>query len=177
MKTSITFAFLLLLAAESHVQKVNGLVVGCEGLNGRTPLITAVKNNDLNCVRRLLNSGVDANYQENRGGWTALIYAASFGYVEVAELLLTKADAKVTNEGKNSPLMLAATYGKDKMVELLLPFSNVKAKSRKGQTALDMAIEIFNRPQACCKKEYKKVIDRIRQFKIASEGWLTFVHT
>ena len=50
-------------------------------------LITAAKNNDLIAVEALINEKVDINLQ-NHQMRTALMYAASNGYISIVRLLL-----------------------------------------------------------------------------------------
>ena len=76
-------------------------------------------------------------------GWSALMYAAYYGYDKVIELLIPKSDVKATDMDGYSALMYAALHDYSKSVELLLPFSDVKAVNHKGKSALRLAEDYF----------------------------------
>ena len=76
----------MLLATATHIKKVNCYL-------GDTPLIKAVRSNNVNLVKRLLESGVDAK-ATNSYRQTALMLAAWSGDGELVELLLPKSDVQ-----------------------------------------------------------------------------------
>ena len=129
MKSYIISAWLVLLSTTAYLQKVN-----CAD----TPLMSAVKKDDVDLVKRLLANGADAK-ETNLGGWSALMFAAAYGDDKTVKLLIPKSDVKATNEVGRSALMFAASSGNDKLVRLLLPNSNVKASDQNGETALMIA--------------------------------------
>ena len=137
MKASVTFALFLLLGTGTANQNVTYENVKYES-SGKTPLIKAAYDDNVNLVKKLLNSGVDAKATDSNGQ-SALMYAAIRGNDKAVELLLPKSDTKATDNLGSSALMLAAVYGNIKVVELLLPFSDVKVTNRRGNTALDLA--------------------------------------
>ena len=63
-------------------------------------LIKAVNNNDLKELKSLVNSGVDVNYQDNKGK-TALTYAAELGHPKIAKYLINN-ETNVKNECKKT---------------------------------------------------------------------------
>jgi hypothetical protein len=91
-------------------------------------------------VTYLLAAGADINVKD-RGGKTALMWAASRGFGTCAEALLD-GGAEVNaadNEGMTA-LMWAASNGFPKIVEALLDSgADVNAKNNDGETALDLA--------------------------------------
>jgi ankyrin repeat protein len=74
---------------------------------GLTPLVFAVRANDLESVRLLLAAGADVN-QTTRYGWSPLLVATQNRYYQLASYLLDHgADVNLTNKGGWSPLYLA----------------------------------------------------------------------
>ncbi len=84
-------------ASEEHRKMIkllidNGADVNIENLNGRTALINAVYNKELEMIKLLLKYGADANAL-SRWGISALSVAKERNYTEIVEVL-TKAGAK-----------------------------------------------------------------------------------
>ena len=129
MNLYIISEWLVLLATTACLQNVN-----CENV---TPLISAVLNNNVDLVKRLLANGADA--KATYYGKSALMMAAEYGDNKMVEILLPKSDAKATDTSGDTALMWAVLYGTAQMVEILLPESDVKAANTKGDTALDLA--------------------------------------
>jgi ankyrin repeat protein len=74
---------------------------------GLTPLVFAVRANNLDSVRALLKAGADVN-QVTRYGWSPLLVAIQNRYYNLASFLLDNgADPNLTNKGAWSPLYLA----------------------------------------------------------------------
>jgi ankyrin repeat protein len=74
---------------------------------GLTPLVFAVRANDLESVRVLLKAGADVN-QVTRYGWSPLLVATQNRYYQLASFLLDNgADPNLANKGGWSPLYLA----------------------------------------------------------------------
>ena len=88
MKATVTYAWLVLLSTVACLQNVN-----CEN---RTPLMSAVMDNDVDLVKRLLANGADAKAADTYGD-TALMLATVSGNVKMVEILLPKSDAKAAN--------------------------------------------------------------------------------
>ena len=131
MKASIISTWIFWLATAGYIQKVNGE-------SDWTPLMKAVKKNDMDLVKNLLDSGADAK-ATNHYEWSALMMAAFYRNDKMVELLLPKSDAKAANRFGYTALMYAVMSGNDKSVELLLPKSDVTATNKWGYTALDYA--------------------------------------
>ena len=148
MNASIISTWLLLLATAAHIQNVNGAHSRAYysrlrsrrllELRSWTPLMKAVKANNINLVTHLLANNTDAK-ATNNDGYTALMFAAMYGNEKSVELLIPHSDVKATNDNGWTALMLAAFYGNEKSVELLIPHSDVKAINNDGATALDIA--------------------------------------
>jgi hypothetical protein len=67
----------------------------------------------------LIEHGAHVDIQNYQGA-TALIYAATFGRAEVAELLLAYgANAAITDQSGNTALMHAQMQGNKSMIDLL----------------------------------------------------------
>lgn len=105
-------------------------------------LIEAARIGDSERARLLLEAGVNPDSKAKEFPGTALGYASSRGYVEVASLLLTSgANVNATSVGL-TPLMLAAYYGEDEIVQLLLVHAaTVDARGLDSSTALMLAAQ------------------------------------
>jgi ankyrin repeat protein len=85
-----------------------------------TPLITAVKANDIATVRTLVKDASKINTPET-DGTTALHWAVREDHLEIVRLLLANgADVKASNRYGVTPLALAAESGNTAVIELLL---------------------------------------------------------
>jgi ankyrin repeat protein len=74
---------------------------------GLTPLVFAVRANDLESVRMLLAAGADVNQVTNYG-WSPLLVATQNRYYQLGSFLLDHgADPNLVNKGAWSPLYLA----------------------------------------------------------------------
>jgi ankyrin repeat protein len=72
-----------------------------------TPLIYAVRSNDLDSVKVLLDAGADAN-QASGYGWSPLLVATQNRYYKLGAYLISRgADVNLTNKGAWTPLYLA----------------------------------------------------------------------
>jgi uncharacterized protein len=94
----------------------------------------------LHVVRRLIATGVDANYVSEQGEMP-LTYAATWGHESVVACLLAKG-AKVDGptEPAWSPLMYAASRGNRRVVlALLINGADPQRRDKNGRTAADLA--------------------------------------
>ncbi len=108
--------------------------------NGRTGLIYAAINNNVDITQALLNRGAQRDGRDKLGK-TALHWAAERGSLDVMKLLLA---AKVTVDAQNlqgqTPLMLAASKSKTAAVRLLLQaHADPKKEDYTGRDASDWA--------------------------------------
>jgi hypothetical protein len=93
-------------------------------------LLDAARNGDTARVRELLRKGANANAKD-RGGWTPLHWAAFWGHVDVAKLLLEHgADVNAKESVYDAtPLHVAAATGHADVARLLLEHgADVNAK-------------------------------------------------
>ena len=103
-------------------------------------ILNAARVGDLAGVQALLDAGVDMNAKDGNG-WTALHYAADYGYEEIAELLIAKgADVNAKNPNMLTPLYFAAQNNRKEVAQLLIAGgADVNAKANDGRTPLDFA--------------------------------------
>ena len=81
--------------------------------------IDRLRDNDVMAVKLFIDAGINVNANiEN--GYTALMYAAEKGYLEIAKLLIENgSDANATNRFGESVLTLADFPGNEKIVNFL----------------------------------------------------------
>ena len=113
---------------------------------GCTPdLHKAAREGDADRVRELLDAGADVNVRnadKQRLQYTPLHWAAYYGHLEIAEILISRgADLDAEDPSYSTPLYLAAEQGHPKVVEFLISKGaevNVKS-SWSGYTPLHRA--------------------------------------
>ncbi|WP_298424619.1 ankyrin repeat domain-containing protein [uncultured Kordia sp.] len=114
--------------------------------NGKTPLITAVSENNVEKVKQLIQKGANINLHETTGlQGTALMYASSIGNIEICKLLLENG-AKINAIDKNNDHALnwAAFSGKIPVMKLLIEKkADLFLKSKHG-TAVDVAFRLWH---------------------------------
>lgn len=105
-----------------------------------TELHRAAKKGDAKKIKKLLDAGVDINY-EGSSGCTALHLATDCGHEAVVRVLLNNgADPMAKSSEGRTPLHSAARIGHTAVVRLLLDKSvDVEAKDPSGSTALHIA--------------------------------------
>ena len=90
----------------------SGFSVDSRNATGRTPLMNAALNGDVQVVKSIMNRRADPSLMDNRG-WNALHLAAQGGDTDIISLIhthLPNIESK-TGEG-HTPLMVAAFTGK-----------------------------------------------------------------
>jgi ankyrin repeat protein len=93
---------------------------GAAAANEDLRLVDAMKNQDLQQVRTLLDQHADVNVRSEDGS-TALLWAAHWNDLQTAELLVRAgADANAANDFRMTPLSQACTNGSAAFVNLLL---------------------------------------------------------
>jgi uncharacterized protein len=96
------------------------MVVGAGAAIEDLRLVDAMKNQDLQRVRTLLDQHADVNARSEDGS-TALLWAAHWNDLPAAELLVRAgADANAANDFRMTPLSQACTNGNAALVNLLL---------------------------------------------------------
>ena len=127
MKTMVKFlasaAVLLALCVSAAAVDVNAV-----DENGRTALISAVRDNDFEKVEEFLASGANPNAADNDGS-TPLHSAANYGQTEMAKLLL---------EG-GANVNAADTWGITPLHEAVESGADPKIADKQGKTALSLA--------------------------------------
>lgn len=105
-----------------------------EDADGRHPLHEAVRNFDKpEIVKILLDLGADPN-AKNIVGFTPLHWAAQYGFIESAKLLLAAgAEVDVLNDFNALPLDLAISWGKDDFVHFFLGVE-IDSKNKPGDS-------------------------------------------
>lgn len=104
--------------------------------------IHAVRFDDIEKVKELINSGVDINYQDSRGD-NALFIAIEINNNEIAKLLLHHGiDFNCKNRDGDTPLMMACEEENKELVKDLIDLgANIYERDRLGKTALFYAEE------------------------------------
>jgi ankyrin repeat protein len=125
----------------------HGVDINARNIRGHAPihLATAMDNSDV--VQLLLENGADVNVVGTDSGCTSLHYAASFGYVNLCELLVRYgADTDAQTVKLETPLHLAIANGHREVVEILLKYSaRLDIRDKNGMTPLQQAENIKNR--------------------------------
>jgi len=124
------------------------LCVACLAASAQEPhekLYAAIRSNDLQRLKALLDEGVSAN-AEGLNKVTPLMDAAAIGSVDAMKTLIERrADVNAVNNYGSTALMLSATDAKK--VRLLLDHgADVNVAARSGRTALIIAA--FSNPSA-----------------------------
>jgi quinoprotein dehydrogenase-associated probable ABC transporter substrate-binding protein len=111
-----------------------------EGANPDNELNDAIVANDLDRVRYLMSHGAHADARDGEG-YTALINATRFGFVDVATYLADhKADANSSDNNNWTPLMYAAWVDSPELVVMLVRHgAKMDATDGDGLTPLAIA--------------------------------------
>jgi ankyrin repeat protein len=130
----------------AQMKKILLSLIAVLAFAGCTPdLHKAAREGDADRVRELLDAGADVNVRntdKQRLQYTPLHWAAYYGHLEIAEILISRgADLDAVDPDYSTPLYLAAEEGHPKVVEFLISKGaevNVKS-SRSGYTPLHRA--------------------------------------
>jgi hypothetical protein len=109
-----------------------------------------IQNSQLPLVAKFVIAlGFDPNHMtDSETGETLLTEAVIDGNVELVEVLLSKTDPNMRNQGGLTPLMLAVKNQDPEMVALLLRQPNLNLEAEhEGYTAFEMAMEATPTPQ------------------------------
>ncbi|MGL5591442.1 MAG: ankyrin repeat domain-containing protein [Mycoplasmoidaceae bacterium] len=108
--------------------------------DGFSPLMFSIKNNNLEAVKLLVESGASVN--DRKGMANSLMFACSYGFIEIIEYLIEQGSKiNVTDNEGNNLLMIASKEGQLKIVKLLLSNQiDINHVNKKGNNALMYAI-------------------------------------
>ena len=128
---------------------------------------------DINEVRRLLESGANPNIKDptyDEDAWTPLLYASSYGFYEVSNLLLDYgADPNIPDDWGQTPLMWASYKGHEEIVRLLLESgADPNIKDDDGDNALIIA-ERKEKEAIYTKEDYQIIIDLLKKYMVFDE--------
>ena len=114
---------------------------------GRTELLHAAIEGDLEKLPSLIQAHSDVNHQDD-DGWTALHFAAQNRHLKIVDLLLKSgANPNLTNSHGNSPLFPAVMNARgnfDIICLLLSAGANPTHKNNHGKSPYDVALMIQN---------------------------------
>ncbi len=97
--------------------------------NNTTALIAAVRNNNYNITKLLLDSSANVNLIDANGA-SALIYAAKLGNNIIAEELINfKAEVNLQDKNGVTPLVYAALKGNEVIMSLMLKTLNLQTNT------------------------------------------------
>jgi len=98
--------------------------------------------NDIATVRAHIHAGTNIDTVDDWTGKTALHYAAEYGHIEIAELLLTNGAAvNRRDDDKATPLYFAAVGGFVEVARLLLVYgADINARDKARETPMDGAV-------------------------------------
>ncbi|KAJ3070890.1 hypothetical protein HDU98_006091 [Podochytrium sp. JEL0797] len=143
---------LLAACGQGHVEVAVVLVdrasalVSLSDFSLETPLLKAARFGHVGVVLFLLQRGADPN-EKDCDGWTALHNAASFGFNDIAEILLQndKCHVDATNNQAFTPLMNAAAKNNTDLVSLLLKYNaNPSLINNYAESAFSIAAQSEN---------------------------------
>ena len=119
-----------------------GFSVDSRNATGRTPLMNAALNGNVQAVESLMKSGADPSLMDNIG-WNTLHYAARGGNTDIISLIhahLPNIESK-TSKG-HTPLMVAACYGELHAVKQFLEKgASVAYENNRGWNTLHIVAE------------------------------------
>jgi len=104
--------------------------------------LKAIKNGDIERIKKLISQGADVNAKDKRG-MTPLHNAAYYGQRQVAEVLIAKgANVNETDTAGQAPLHIAANFGAKFVPELLLVNgASISARDIAGNTPMHAAAD------------------------------------
>lgn len=137
----ICLLFVFETEAQSSVNDINTF-----DAHGKTALIKAILNKNIDEVKLLLQKGAKINLAETKGlQGTPLMYAASTGNIELCKLLIDNgAKINQVDINKDHALNWATYYGYVNIMHLLIEKgADLTMKSKHG-TAVDVALRLWH---------------------------------
>ena len=123
-----------------HAFVSNGIGLEARNQQGETPLLHALRYQQLPMVYMLLQAGADPNVR-GANGMSPLHIAAYMGRSDLAyAFLAAEADPNITDTSGMTPLMYAVSQQKSDLVDMLLQYgAEVDRATADGKTALHIA--------------------------------------
>lgn len=105
-------------------------------------VFTAASIGCLDRVKEIIRQDKSMCDKKNSSGWTALMYAAHYGHMDIIDFLLeSKASVHVRNHHGCNALMVAAVCGNDTIVEILIKAGSIlETRDNRDWTALFHAV-------------------------------------
>ncbi|GHI00562.1 hypothetical protein AM1BK_41040 [Neobacillus kokaensis] len=119
-----------------------GVDINSKDHQGRTALMIATYENDINTAKVLVENGADVNIQDNMKN-NPYLYAGAEGYLDILKLTIEAgADTKIVNRYGGTALIPASEHGYVDVVKQLLETTDVDVNhiNNLGWTALLEAI-------------------------------------
>lgn len=120
--------------------------LGEEGfVDENSPLLDVFTAASIGCyqrVKEILSGDCSVCDKNNNSGWTAMMYAAHYGHVDIIHMLLeSKASVHVRNHNGCNALMVAVMCGNDTIVEILIKAGSIlETRDNRDWTALFHAV-------------------------------------
>ena len=137
---------LMIAASQGYLHEIDRLIqkgadINAETIEGATPLIFAVSNDQTDIVNLLIKYGADVN-KATKVYDTPLIIAVKNQNDEIAEMLIRSgADIDISDRYDATPLHYASIYGNFQLVDLLLYYeASIDKKTVEGITPLTASI-------------------------------------
>jgi ankyrin repeat protein len=102
-------------------------------------LIAAVDDGDIKEMKKLLSEGADINFQDEKYGWTPIMYCKF--YSMLIELIRAGADLNIKTHDDGSTVLIINSYNKKtkEMKKLISCGADMNIKNNKGQDFYDVA--------------------------------------
>lgn len=106
-----------------------------------TSIFDAIRNNDLESLKKIIETAPDAVHLKDQRGSNPLLLATYFGHFEISQFLIANgADVDLRDNSGNTALMGVSFKGPLLMAKLLIDNgANVNAVNNNGASALSFA--------------------------------------
>lgn len=126
----------------SNGYDLNNIFDEDEANEGKTPLMAAVEENNINVVKVLLDFGSDIFQRTEQRGDNALTWCSKWGTADMFKFLANqmgdKFDINYQNDEGNTCLILAAFYGFDDMLKAIFEYEpDLTIKNEDGEDVFD----------------------------------------
>ena len=147
MSRSVNHRRVNLTAMFALAATIAGAIGGCAATSNPTTLPDAIRADNTPAMVQFLNAGADINQRDSEG-YTPLHWAAYYGRVDAAQLLLDRgANPEIGDNSGRTALEVAIYYRHPNVAQHLVEKgANVNARDQDGWTPLDYAA--YNRDLA-----------------------------